>query len=209
MVLLLSMTWVLGCGITTRLIGPPLEGAEVSLDELPNADAIVLLGGSMGAHEKCGRAEIFSGADRVWAAARLWKAGKAPKMTLSGGSVKESTVPFLRDLGVEESSIMYFPDARNTEEEAAMIAATGVKRILLVTSAWHMPRAKMLFERSGFEVIPAPTDYEMTYCAELKLELGEFFPSANGLMQNSIAIKEWVALFGYSMFRRRNGEPAT
>lgn len=57
-------------------------------------------------------------------------------------------------------------DARNTEEEARMIAAAGFKRIRLVTSAWHMPHARWLFERAGLEVRAAPTDYEMHYCAE-------------------------------------------
>ena len=78
-----------------------------------------------------------------------------------------------------------------------MIAAAGFRRILLVTSAWHMPRAKTLFEREGPEVVPAPTDYEMHYCAESPLKCVDFLPSADALWRNSVAVKEWVARFCY------------
>lgn len=199
---LLAVVWILGCSVTTRFLGVPLEGEEVFLDDLPAADAIVLLGGGMGVHEKCGRSEMFGSADRVWTAAKLYMAGKAKKMTLSGGCPEGSTVPLLKDFGIPEDVLMFFPDARNTEEEAKFIAAAGIKKIILVTSAWHMPRARLLFERRGFEVIAAPTDYEMHCIAERPLKFADFLPSADMLSLNSYAIKEWVARFGYQFLRR-------
>lgn len=205
--------WILGCGITTRLIGVPLEGVEerVEVEESKvkcgRVDAIVLLGGGMGVHEKCGRAEMFGGADRAWHAARLWRRlsrelkceGEQLNLpiTLSGGGVEQSTVPLLEDLGVPREVMKFFPEARNTEEEAKLIAKNGVKRVLLVTSAWHMPRAKSLFERAGLEVVPAPCDYEMHCAAERPIDVGDFFPGADALARNSWAIKEWVARFCY------------
>ena len=193
-----ALAWIFACGLTTRFIGVPLEGEEVSRAdawERGGCDAVVLLGGGMGAHEKCGRAEMFSAADRVWEAARQWKAHQNGdlKLTLSGVGVERSSVPLLRDLGVDEKALVFFPEARNTEEEARMIAAAGFKRIRLVTSAWHMPRARMLFARAGLEVIPAPTDYEMHYCAEQPLQISDFFPNADALWRNSAAVKEWIA----------------
>lgn len=215
-VVTLVSVWALGCGITTRFIGLPLEGEEVpevSTLQVGGFDAIVLLGGGMGAHEKCGRAEMLSGADRVWQAAKLWKAyhaeGDGMILTISGGGAKMSTIPLLKDLGVEESSIVDFEDARNTEEEAKMIyeriaacRADHTPRIMLVTSAWHMPRSVMLFERVGFDVVAKPTDYEMHYAAEAELRLGDFFPSADAAMRNSYALKEWVARLGYGLRAR-------
>lgn len=200
----LTFFWILSCGIVTRFIGVPLEGDEVPLLdtlELGGWDAVVLLGGGMGAHEECGRAEMFSAADRVWEAARQWKAHQNGdlKLTLSGGGVERSTVPLLKDLGVDEKALVFFPEARNTEEEAQMIAASGIRRVRLVTSAWHMPRARMLFERAGIDVLPVPTDYEMHYCAELPLQIKDFFPSADALWRNSVAVKEWVARFCYCL----------
>lgn len=200
----LGLFWILSCGIVTRFIGVPLEGDEVPLLdtlELGGCDAVVLLGGGMGAHEVCGRAEMFSAADRVWEAVRQWKAHQNGdlKLTLSGGGVERSTVPLLKDLGVDEKALVFFPEARNTEEEAQMIAASGIRRVRLVTSAWHMPRARMLFERAGIDVLPVPTDYEMHYCAELPLQIKDFFPSADALWRNSVAVKEWVARFCYCL----------
>lgn len=204
----LTFFWLLSCGVVTRWIGVPLEGEEVPLLdtlELGGWDAVVLLGGGMGAHEVCGRAEMFSAADRVWEAAHQWKAHQNGdlKLTLSGGGVEQSTVPLLKDLGVDEEALVFFPEARNTEEEAQMIAASGIRRVRLVTSAWHMPRARVLFERAGIEVLPVPTDYEMHYCAELPLQIKDFFPSADALWRNSVAVKEWVARFCYWLKGRR------
>lgn len=211
----LLLMWVLSCGITTQFIGAPLErmsGASsctIDVNALPEADAIMLLGGGMGAHEKCGAAEMLSGADRVWMAAKLWKAGKSKVIAISGNDVEKSTVPLLKDFGVDETACIYFPTARNTEEESKLMAeyGQGVKigekfRILLVTSAWHMPRAKMLFERRGFEVVCAPTDFEMTSASERQLTISEFIPSSEALMRNSYAIKEWIGYLGYRLLRR-------
>jgi len=209
LVLAVVQAWIFGCGVTTRIIGVPLEGAEreFSVDSLPCADAIVLLGGGMGRHEKCGRAEIYGGADRVWMAARAFKAGKAPFMTVSGGGA-EGEIAFLADFGVDTNRIVKLEAARNTEEEARLISSfithhssliTNHPKVLLVTSAWHMPRAKMLFERVGLDVVPAPTDYEMTAAAEATLGVGDFFPNADALVRNSYAVKEWVARALYSL----------
>lgn len=231
--LTLAFTWILGCGLTTRIVGLPLEGEERlhvfegeafkgSADE--ECRAISLLGGGMGAHQKCGRAEMFSGADRVWTAARLWHAtGRRLPIFCSGGGVEKSALPLLVDLGVPREAIVTLPQPRNTEEEARTIRdrlnapkasapkvregekvpgtgdekARGHGRIFLVTSAWHMPRAKMLFERAGLAVTPVPTDYEMHFVAEMPLEVGDFFPNADALLRNSLAVKEWVARFCY------------
>lgn len=212
----LVFTWLIGCGITTRFIGASLEKAwEVEgrphgdIAGLPDADAIVVLGGGMGVHYKCGAAEMFGSADRVWQGARLYRAGKSKIVTLSGSRVESSTVPLLVDFGVPREAMLYFPDARNTEEEAKLIYAklsesSGQKKpkILLVTSAWHMSRAKLLFDRVGFDVVPAPTDFEMSYCLEHPVEVVDFFPSAEAMSRNAYALKELVGNVGYRLFRR-------
>lgn len=207
--LLLGFTWVLGSGVTTRLVGVTLEKEFTqpgrmhgSIEGLPKADAIVILGGGMAGHKVCGGAEMFSGADRVWVGARLYKAGHAPIVYCTGGGVGKSTLPLLRDFGVPEAAVRWYDEPRNTEEEAKKLAGENVKKILLVTSAWHMPRARMLFERVGFDVIPAPADFEMSYSAEEPFTIKELFPSSEGLSRNSFAVKEWVARVGYALLRR-------
>ena len=65
-----------------------------------------------------------------------------------------------------------------------------------------MSRAKLLFERAGFDVVAAPTDFEMSCALERPIRLDDFIPSAEALMRNSYAIKEWVGNFGYRFLRR-------
>ena len=65
-----------------------------------------------------------------------------------------------------------------------------------------MSRAKMMFDRAGIDVISAPTDFEMSYVAENPIEFGDFAPAAAAPYRNSCTIKEWVARFGYWVFRR-------
>ena len=224
--LTLVFTWLMGCGITIRLIGVPLEVDEIDLMTLPKADAIVLLGGGMGVHEKCGRPEMFAGADRVWAAAQLYKAGKAPIVFVTGTNSIASTSGLLADLGVPTNVLRSVSGARNTEEEAKGIvglldcsdcliqggarystpthlACTSRPKALLVTSAWHMKRAKMMFEKyaPGLEVIAAPADYEMHGAAEGPIEFGDFLPNAEAMARNSYVLKEWVARIGYALLR--------
>ena len=108
-------------------------------------------------------------------------------------------------LGVPREAIWFSEQPRNTEEEARLLKAEmagNSPRILLVTSAWHMARARMLFRRAGFDVIPAPTDFEMNCAAERPLALADFFPCADALLRNSAAVKEWVGLMGCSLLRR-------
>lgn len=214
--MILVLIWVMSCGVTTRFVGASLE-QEWSREgqrhgeyaDLPTADAIVVLGGGMGLHPKCKAPEMFGAADRVWQGARLYKAGKAPLVVLSGHGVKESTIPLLRDFGVPEDVVRMFPSARNTEEESKLTYASlhsenrDVRpRILLVTSAWHMSRAKLLFDRAGFDVVPAPTDFEMSYVLERPVSVEDFFPSSEVLTRNSYAIKEWIGNIGYRLLRR-------
>ena len=211
--LTLAFTWLMGCGITIRLMGVPLEVDEIDLMTLPKADAIVLLGGGMGAHAKCGRPEMFAGADRVWAAAQLYRAGKAPIVFVTGTNNIATTSGLLADLGVPTNVLRAVNGARNTEEEAKGIERLGVQmfrrldgsrpKVLLVTSAWHMKRAKMMFEKyaPGLEVIAAPTDYEMHGAAEGPIEFGDFLPNAEAMARNSYVLKEWVARIGYALLR--------
>ena len=191
---------------------------------LPKADAIVVLGGGMGVHAKCGRPEMFAGADRVWAAARLYRSGKAPRVIVTSAGGGPSTTGLLSDFGVPTNAIRCVGRARNTEEEAKdivrlfdsrdcltggaganqTIKQSNNRTILLVTSAWHMKRAKMMFEKyaPGLEIVAAPTDYEMHGVAENPVEFADFLPNADALLRNGYAIKEWVARFGYALLRR-------
>ncbi len=215
----LAFLWVMSMGVTIRFIGVPLERPweragtmHGSIDGLPDADAVVILGGGAGSHKECHASELFSGADRVFCGARLYNTKKSSrpglKVFCTGGGCEDSTLPVLLELGVPRESVWFSEEPRNTEEEARLIGETlrsgdsAKPRIYLVTSAWHMSRAKMLFDRVGFDVVPVPTDFEMCSFAECELAASDFLPSADALFRNSYAMKEWIARFGYSIFRR-------
>ena len=148
-------------------------------------------------------AEMWSGADRVWQAARLYRAGKAPKVIATSGRVVETTFPLLRDFGLPEEAMMKVDDARNTEEEAKSIDRMGIKRILLVTSAWHMKRARLMFEKyaPSVEVVCAPADFENSIVAARPFSFTNFLPDPGAFMGNSVALHEWVGIVGYKLFR--------
>ena len=212
----LAFLWVMSLGVTIRLIGVPLERPweragmmHGSIEGLPDADAVVILGGGVGSHKECHAPELFSGADRVLCGARLYNAKKESRPNLkvfcTGGGCEDSTLPVLMELGVPRESVWFSEEPRNTEEEARLIGETlrsgdsAKPRIYLVTSAWHMSRAKMLFDRVGFDVVPAPTDFEMCSFAECELALCDFLPSADALSRNSYAVKEWIGRIGYRL----------
>ncbi len=71
----------------------------------------------------------------------------------------------------------------------------GIKRIYLVTQAWHMPRAIRAFQSAGFEVIPAPTAYTTHY----ETTLLTFLPSASALHDSQIFVHEAIGLLWYRL----------
>ena len=208
-----AVLWVFSCAVTTRMIGRPLERdydragvVHGDVNWAPEGDAIVVLGGGMMCHEKCGGSEMASAADRVWTGAKLYKAGKAKKIICTGSEIERATLPLLLDFGVPREAVFWYDDARNTEEESRLIAKTlgsdaEKPKILLVTSAWHMNRAKFLFEKAGLDVVPCPGDFEMSYVGERPFSIKDLIPDAMALVQNSAAVREWVGIWAYRMLK--------
>ena len=212
------MTWVVGVPLEREFL---VDGRVPAAETFPEADAIILLGGSMGIETNLSTyAEMWTSADRVWQAARLLKAGKAPKVIATGNGAIDTTLPLLKDFGVAEECVSFL-DARNTEEEARKVGefmSGGVRerssptrplkdsstsKILLVTSAWHMKRARMMFEKYApeIEVVCAPADFEQTMMAENLFSSKAILPDVNALYLNSVALHEWVGIIGYKLFR--------
>ena len=202
--------WVWGSQVFYGVLGYGLEKQfpPMRADAMPRAEVIVILGGGMGAGRNQPYAEMWTGADRVWHAARLYHAGRAPLIIPSGTGEGESSVPLLLDLGVPAQAIRPETQARNTEENALNVArmvralpageAQAARRILLVTSAGHMRRALLNFERTGLVVIPAATDHEAYVACGQELEWVDFLPSADRFQRNSLAFKEHL---GYWLYR--------
>lgn len=237
--LTVAWLWLWMTPIMTYVVGVPLEreflvdGKVPLVESFPEADAIVLLGGSMGIETNLSSyAEMWSGADRVWQAARLYKAGKAQKVIATGNGAVDTTLPLLLDFGVAKADVS-FMDAVNTEEEARSIgkmlaksvgveelgveefgepdspthpikhSSTARPKVLLVTSAWHMKRARLMFGKYApdIEVACAPADFENTIMAEKTPLFKMLLPDPNVFMLNSVAFHEWVGIVGYRVMR--------
>lgn len=110
----------------------------------------------------------------------------------SAASEAEAMRQFMRDLGVPAPALVLENRSRNTSQNAGysseILAGQGINRILLVTSAYHMPRARRLFEAQGLEVFPVATDHEV-----LSRPLWRnLLPETRALDGSSRAIKETV-----------------
>nr|WP_238330622.1 YdcF family protein [Pseudomonas aeruginosa] len=93
--------------------------------------------------------------------------------------------------------------SRTTWENATLSAPqlreAGVRRVVLVTQAWHMQRARWSFERQGFEVIPAPVGF--LGGANLR-PFGGWLPEAQAFWQSGMLLNEAIGLVGYRLFYR-------
>ena len=202
-VLSLAWLWAWSLPVTSYAIRGHLENQHPAADAsaLPSAGAIVVLGGGT-APLRYGASypDLGPASDREWHGARLYLAGKAPLIVLSGGhdpqfaaeSSAEAMQTFITALGVPRSDILLEEKSRNTTQNADftadILARRGINRILLVTSALHMPRSVALFEAQGLEVIPAATDHEVTALPGWR----NWLPDTEALDGSSRAIKEIV-----------------
>ncbi|MDX2097147.1 MAG: YdcF family protein [Leptolyngbyaceae cyanobacterium bins.59] len=213
--LLASNTWVNG-----QLV-QGLEWQNIPPGSLPNADAIVVLGGGIKpvAPPRPG-VDLAEGGDRIIYGIQLYRQGKAPWLVLSGGRVtwragggigSESgdMAMIATDFGVPKSAILEDATSLNTYQNAVnvkqVLSSHQIKRVLLVTSAIHMPRSLAIFKRQGIDAIAAPTDFLMTQTdpEEMTSTLKGFFlgmlPDIERLGTTTRALKEYIGLVVYRL----------
>ncbi|HTY53618.1 MAG TPA: YdcF family protein, partial [Candidatus Binataceae bacterium] len=173
-VITLSMLFVGGNRWTALWLARSLEWQNIPSVPLPNADAIVLLGGATEpAFWPQPWIHLTEAGDRVLYAARLYREGRAPLLILCGGSALPIPSPeavsmaqMLEFIGIPDSAIIQEPDSLNTHQNAVnvkeILNTRRIHRVLLVTSAMHMPRAMLVFKHEGIDALPAPADFLVT-----------------------------------------------
>lgn len=197
-----------------------LEWRNIPNGEIPNADAIVLLGGgTQSRFYPRPLVEINSAGDRIIYAAWLYRQGKAEHILVTGGKIdwlnlesspSQDTAQLLEMLQVPSEALWLEGESQNTYENAtnsrSILEENGARRIILVTSAAHMPRAAALFRQQGFEVIPAPTDFRITSAdwdqlrsGSLQAHIINLIPTAENLGLTSTAIREYIGLLIYTL----------
>ena len=208
---LLATAWLYLCATEwgASALLTPLEAAYPAFadEELPTAEAIVVLGGAITGQSRFGEGgDVNQAADRLWRAATLYQSQKAPLLVLSGGTALPGGRPEsqlmaekLSALGISEVALMQEPESRTTRENAqytqALLEGQRINHILLVTSASHMRRASAVFAAQGFIVTAVSTDHQVPL---LVGPLPGWLPTAERLSRSTRAIHEWVGYQVYS-----------
>lgn len=190
-------------------LAEPLERRSLPLADVARSDAqaIVVLGGGRRyyAPEDGGRHQPSAASlVRLRHAARLYRQTRLP-LLVSGGapdghgeSEAETMARSLKeDFDVPVRWIEASSDntAQNALHAALVLEKHGIKRILLVTDALHMPRADATFHGAGFDVVPAPTGF----IARRPLDAASFIPSAAALRDSHYALHEWIGMLWYRL----------
>ena len=173
------------------------------------ADAIVVLSG-MVKPIKTGdtyKYEFGGRIDRVLSGMDLFENKKAPLLIFTRGKLPwqlgipegEYLKEFAVKFGIPEENILLTDNAQNTDEEAKSVKRllnTNETKVILVTSAFHMPRAKKVFEAANIKTISFPVDFRKS---ERKITFIDFIPSANSFSKTSYFVKEMIGRTYYKL----------
>ena len=195
----LAVLGVFSTGLVEQLLWRSIESpwTRSVVSAAPEAQAIVVLSGGP--------------ADRFLSGVALFKAGRAPRLLFTGGQspYQRGVAPegelYLQDaevFGVPASAMASTPTVVNTADEARAVRALlpgRDRRILLVTSAFHMRRAQRLFEREGLRVVPFPVDFQARSprAGSIWRDPLLWLPSAGHLHGSSRALREWIGRLVY------------
>ena len=202
------------------------DAVRVATSSVPKAQAIVVLSeGRTLAPGTAGTSEWNDG-DRFWGGIALYKAGKAPWLVFTGGWIPwqrelapegEVLKVWARSQGVPDSAVQVTGKVTNTAEEAAAVAALLPKppsvggsksnTVLLVTSAFHMPRAQRLFQQAGLQVLPYPVDFKVS--AGESFNAMKLLPSADAWRLTEMAWRELLGRAYYTARMKLGHKPGT
>jgi len=208
--LLISILWLSSTHGVASLLTHSLErkNPPLSVAGTPEADAIVVLGGALSIPLLPNQeSNLVSASDRILHTARLYRAGKAPLVIVSGGTnprwggLAEGpfTARLLVEWGVSPDDIAMESGSTTTYENALdsarIISERGLGRVLLVTSALHMPRSLITFQSAGVDAIPAATDHqnEPNQLGTLR----KWLPRSSALDQTTLAVHEYLGMLVY------------
>jgi uncharacterized SAM-binding protein YcdF (DUF218 family) len=185
---------------------------QLMMDQIPNGDVILVLGGGLRLPIAPRQvSQLTNGSDRYWLAAQLFKSSKAPQIVLSGGNVFEQAgmqsesyyaKQLLNQWGVPLESIVIEGSSRTTAQNANFTRQaidSPDKVILLVTSAWHMPRS--LKEFSLFQASIVPVSADVVVDQSQAPNFYRYIPSSTALIKTRVALHEYYGMW-YSELKK-------
>lgn len=186
------------------LVGKALNGYEASYPPPQTYDIGIVLGGFSAVNEARNELVLHWTADRLFQAIALYKKGTIKKILVCSGNsnlgnnrIKEADYvgAYLKKIGIPDSAILIENQSRNTVENGANSFKLIQKvqpnaKVIVITSAWHIPRTKLIFSKYfGNNIAYYPTNY----MGKTGYQFSDFvLPSGNALAQWEIVIKEWV-----------------
>jgi uncharacterized SAM-binding protein YcdF (DUF218 family) len=191
-----------------KLLMAPLEARFPPWDAGHGApDGIVVLGGVIepevadwpdsGLNEAAERITAVPGLARKYPAAKILFSG-GDNLLEPGGSEAQMAGALFMSFGIPASRLILEDQSRTTAENAVFSRALALpkpgERWLLVTSAWHMPRAVGAFRKAGFPVEAYPVDYRTPGPPGLLIPFGSV---STGLRRTDTAMREWFGLVTY------------
>ncbi len=192
-----------------RLLSRSLEQQYLKLDSVPaQISAIVVLGGGSCSDPTVPTSSQLSPQSliRLTEGISLFNQTDSARLILTGGAVLDTVTiaetqrKMAIALGVDSLRISLADSALDTEMEArAVKKMVPSGKIVLVTSATHMPRAMGLFRKAGMNPIPAPTNY---LAVTAPLTPGDFFPSGRNIETATVAWHEYLGVI-WSKLRNR------
>lgn len=209
---IVALILLYGCSlpITSTLLLEQVEGGRLKLSaqEVPKADAVVVLGGFLSTVQSSqGLIFDWGVSSRFFAGLDLMRANKAhfliftdEQLPWSGhaGSASAFLRGYAQTFGVPAEQILETNPVQSTQEEALALKMLSkshtIKSILLVTSAFHMQRAAAQFEKEGFTVYAYPADFRGGGGKSFRgLGLWDFIPNVGALGNVTIALTEIMA----------------
>lgn len=201
--------YVASAPFTSYYLLRSIEGGAIKLtpEDAPQSDAVVVLGGMIDwIQTSSGVVTEWGDPDRFWDGVALVKANRAPLLIFTGSKLPwqlgletegEVLKRYAQMLHVSSDRILVTERVENTADEAKAVSRLfdlAPKKIILVTSAFHMQRAKYLFEQVGFDVFAYPVDFR----AATQLDVWTaFLPSANALSTTDFCLREWLGRMYY------------
>ena len=180
----------------------------IEISEIESADAIVVLSGmikTIGDKENL-KYEFSDSIDRFFTGLDLFNNNKSPILILTRGKIPWSfgiaEGEYLKKLaikyGIPEEKIILTEEVQNTDQEAKAIKKilNDNAKIILVTSAFHMPRAEKVFKAANINVIPFPVDFQNS---KSKTTIMGFIPSAASLLDTSHFVREMIGRLYYTL----------
>ena len=177
-------------------------------NEIVSADTVIVLGGMVKPikHNNGVQYEFSDAVDRIFAGINLLKIGKAQKIVLTQGKLPwsigapegEFLAEFIQSQGIDPNRILLTEIVQNTNDEAKAISKMLPKnsKVILVTSAFHMPRAEKVFQNQNLKVVPYAVDFRST---TKKLDILDFLPQANAFKDSNFYFREIIGRAYYSL----------